>query len=108
MDFVENIHNIHIGKLIKEKFEETGMTKTGFANKINRSRSDVNDIFGRSSVDTVLLIQISKALGFDFICNVYYEGETSPTIYIAVKTNEDEIKKIDLPEDFIRFLKPLK
>ena len=108
MDFVKNIHDIDIGKLIKEKFDEAGMTKEEFADKINKERSTVYDIFSRSSIDIVLLINISKVLNYDFIRNVYYGEQISPIIYIAVKTSEDEIKKIDLPKEFIRFIKPSK
>ena len=104
MDFVKNIYDIDIGRLIKEKFDEAGMTKEEFADKINKVRSDVYDIFNRKSVDIVLLIKISEALDYDFIRNVYYGEKTSSAIYIAVKTNEDELKKIDLPEEFIRFV----
>ena len=108
MDFVENIYGIDIGKLIKQKFDEKSMTKEEFAAKINRERSTVYGIFDRKSIDIVLLIDISKALDYDFIRNVYYGEQTSPTIYIAVKTNEDEMKKIDLSDDFIRLVKPQK
>ena len=106
MDFAENILDIYIGTIIKEKFDKKGITKTEFARKINRSRSDVNDIFKRKSLDTELLIEISKVLDYDFIRNVYFEEYTSPTVYIAFKVKEDEIN--NLPEKFIRLAKPQK
>ena len=100
MDFVENIPNIHIGSIIKGVFAEKTITKTEFANRINRSRTDVNDIFKRKSIDTELLVEISKVLEYDFIRKVYYEEYASPTIYIAFKIKEGEIK--DLQNEFIR------
>jgi len=106
MDFIENIVDIHIGTIIKEKFDKKGITKTEFANKVKRSRSDVNDIFSRKSIDVELLIDISKALDYDFIRKVYFEEYTSPTVYIAFKIKEDEIN--NLPEEFIRLAKPKK
>jgi len=108
MDFTENIRNIHIGTIIQEKLTEKSITVTEFAAKINKERSTIYDIFERKSIDTELLIKISKAMDYDFIRKIYYEEETSPTLFIAVKTTEDEVKKIDLPEEFIRLMKPQK
>ena len=105
MDFIENIQDIHIGKIIEAKFAEKSMTKTEFAEKINRSRTDVNDIFKRESIDTNLLIEISKVLEYDFIRNVYYVEQTLPTIYITVKIKEEKIKDLDLPKEFIKLVK---
>jgi len=105
MDFIENIRNIHIGKIIRKKLAEKSMTVTEFADRIHKERTTVYDIFERKSIDTELLIEISKVLDYDFLHNVYYEEEPSPTVFIAIKTNEDEIKNIDLPEGFIRLLK---
>jgi hypothetical protein len=107
MEFIENIRDIHIGKIIEKKFAEKSMTKTDFANKINRSRTDINDIFKRESIDAKLLIEISKVLEYDFIQNVYYkepplpEIPDIPAIYIAVKINEDMIKNLELPKEII-------
>ena len=108
MDFVENIRDIHIGNIIEKKLAEKSMTKTEFANRISKVRVTVYDIFERKSIDIELLISISKVLEYDFIRSVYYDEETSPTLFIAVKTNEAEIKKMELPEAFIRFVKSKK
>ena len=77
MDFIKNIQGIHIGQIIYEKFTEKSMTVTEFASKINRERTTVYDIFERKSIEIGLLIDISKALNYDFIRNVYYEKQTS-------------------------------
>jgi len=108
MDFADNIRNIHIGTMIQKKLTEKSMTITEFAAKINKERTTVYDIFERKSIDTELLIEISKALSYDFIRQIYYEEETSPTLFIAVKTTEDEVEKLDLPEGFIRLVKTKK
>ena len=105
MDFIENIRDIYIGEIIKEKLTEKSMTITGFADKINKERSTVHDIFMRKSIDTELLIEISKTLGYDFIRKVYYAENTTPTILISITTEEDLLKKMNLIEEFICFLK---
>ena len=88
MNFTDNIQDIHIGKIIQDKLAEKSMTVTGLATKINRERTTVHDIFKRKSIDTELLREISIALDYDFIRNVYYKEET-PTIFIPIKTEED-------------------
>ena len=57
---------IHIGQLIKARLEETGMKKTEFARRINRSSQNVFDIFQRKSIDTDLLATISHVLECNF------------------------------------------
>ena len=105
MDFIENIRDIHIGTLIQEKLAEKAMTKTEFANRINRERSTVYDIFDRKSIDTELLIDVSKALGYDFIHKVYFKEQTAHTVLISIKTEEDALKNLDLLEEFICYMK---
>jgi CRISPR-associated protein Csd2 len=93
MDFIENTKDIHIGSIIKRKLIEKSMTITEFASKINRERTTARDILKRKNVDTEFLIEISKVLEYDFIHNVYYVGQTTQTICILIKTEEDALKK---------------
>jgi plasmid maintenance system antidote protein VapI len=57
---------IHIGKIIKEKFEQTGRTVTWFAECLHCDRANIYDIYKRSSIDTNLLWNISEILHFNF------------------------------------------
>ena len=57
-----DLSNIHIGKIIKEKWIEKSMTITEFAHGIGRERTTVYDIFRRKSIDIELLIKISENL----------------------------------------------
>ena len=57
---------IHIGQLIKARLEETGMKKSEFARRINRTSQNVYDIFQRKSIDTDLLATISHILECNF------------------------------------------
>jgi len=101
--------NIHIGSVIKEKLEEKSMTITEFANRINRERTSVYDIFERKSVDTELLIQISEALDYDFVHEVYfpeYKNTTSSKIHITIEVEEGETEKLKLHvNELVRLLK---
>jgi len=105
MEFKENIKDIHIGTIIEQIFRERGMTITEFASKIKRERTTPYDIFTRKSIDTELLIEISKVLNYDFIRNVYLDEKTVHTIQIAIKTEEDVLKNLDLLEELIRFVR---
>ena len=104
MDFIENIRDIHIGRIIQGKLTEKAMSKTEFADKINKTRPDVNDIFSRKTISIELLIDISKALDYDFIRNVYYKKQKLPSISISIKTEENLQEKLNLPEEFICFV----
>jgi len=57
---------IHIGKIIRQHLEEAGMTKSEFARRINTSPQNIYGIFKRQSIDTELLRDISRVLGYDF------------------------------------------
>lgn len=57
---------IHIGQRIKEVFDTKGITVTEFARRINKSRENIYSIFSRKTIDTGLLLIISKVLDFDF------------------------------------------
>ena len=55
-----------IGKEIKRVHKERGMTISEFAKRINTHRRNDYDIFERKSIDTSLLLKISKILSYDF------------------------------------------
>ena len=57
---------VHIGKLIKLELEAQERTPSWLARKISCERPNVYNIFERKSLDTSLLVQISKALDKDF------------------------------------------
>ena len=58
--------NIHIGKVILKKLKESGMSKSEFGRRINKSPQNVQDIFTRQSIDTKLLLDISEVLEYSF------------------------------------------
>ncbi len=57
---------IHIGKKIKDEVYKQRISVIDFADRINRSRNVVYDIFERESIDTDLLNKIGKILNCDF------------------------------------------
>jgi transcriptional regulator with XRE-family HTH domain len=73
--------SIHIGKIIKQKVEESGINKSEFSRRINTTPQNVYGIFKRKSIDTDLLDKISHVLDIDFFAyynhplNVVKEGK---------------------------------
>lgn len=63
---MSNSSKIQIGQLIREEIESRGMKASHFAKLINKSRQNVHNIFGRQTIDTELLFEISKVLNIDF------------------------------------------
>lgn len=63
--------DIHIGKLIKERFDESNLSVPEFAAALNKSRTTIYDIFSRKSMDIDLLLQISDILNYDFLGKIY-------------------------------------
>lgn len=58
--------SFHIGKIIRQRLEETGMNKSEFARRINTTPQNIYGIFKRKSLDTDLLKEISQVLEYDF------------------------------------------
>ncbi|MCF8202248.1 MAG: helix-turn-helix domain-containing protein [Crocinitomicaceae bacterium] len=57
---------VHIGQEIKRVLDQSDISVTEFAKKINKSRGNVYSILTRSSIDTDLLSVISEVLNYDF------------------------------------------
>lgn len=57
---------IHIGEKIREVVHQKRIQVTELARTINKSRTVLYDIFERETIDTGLLMSISKALDHNF------------------------------------------
>ena len=79
---------IHIGQLIKKRLQETGMSKTEFARRINKTSQNVYDIFERKTIDTGLLYTISSILDFNFFESYSLAIKTS--VSFSVKLNDSD------------------
>lgn len=63
-------HRMHIGHLIKEVFDEKGISVTEFARRINCARPNVYSIFERYDIGVEQLIDISEALDHNFLDDI--------------------------------------
>ena len=57
---------VHIGKTIEQVLREQGRSVSWFAKQICCERTNVYSIFQRASIDTELLLRISRVLSYDF------------------------------------------
>lgn len=64
---------IHIGSIIKEKFDEQSLSVSWFAKQLCCDRTNVYSIFKRESIDTALLVKISAIMNHDFF--KYYSND---------------------------------
>lgn len=85
---------IHIGSKIKEVFKSRGITAKEFGKRINTSRENVYGIFNRESVDTKLLVKISKALDHNFFQYYITKEELYPDIEMLEQKVEAAEKEI--------------
>jgi hypothetical protein len=89
----------HLGNIIKKRLEEVGISKNEFARRINRTPQNVFSIFDRESMDTKLLLDISKVLNFDFFSVYNFKlRDTSGNIKNGISdiSNIDSISDADL------------
>jgi len=63
---------IHIGKLIRKKMEEERRSANWLANKLSCTRANAYKIYGKSNIDIVRLLQISRALNYDFFKEISF------------------------------------
>lgn len=57
---------VHIGRVIEKKYQDSGMKLSEFAKRINTSSRNVYSIFARKEIKTDQLIKICEVLNFDF------------------------------------------
>lgn len=97
---------IHIGEKIEEEARRQQCNITELAHDVDLSRNVVYDVFGRSSINTELLLRFSFALKHDFFkyYTQVFEGVTESqepnikndinAIHSALKGLELTIKKL--------------
>ncbi len=57
---------MHIGKLIEQVMKEQGRTVVWLSRQLSCCRTNVYKIYEKGSIDTFLLLRISKILNYDF------------------------------------------
>ena len=91
---MKSLQDIHIGSIIKEKVEEQKLSVSEFARKISCDRTNVYYIYECKTIDTELLITISKVLNYDFYNKVYFDKDTNlfEKKVIPIKVDKETLK----------------
>ena len=63
---MESIEKLHIGNLIRTTLNEQGRTVAWLARQVNCSHNNIYKVFQKSSIDTDLLLRISRAMDYNF------------------------------------------
>lgn len=61
---------VHIGKLVKSAFDESGMSVAELARQLHCERPNVYSIFSRPNMDVILLVRLSEILNHNFLADV--------------------------------------
>jgi len=64
---MENIQDIHIGEIIKEKLKEEKRSVAWLAEKVYKDPSNLRKILKKKSMDIDLLQRVSQALHHNFL-----------------------------------------
>lgn len=64
---------MHIGNRIRTVVKEKGMSVKGFSEQLGCSRANAYKIFEHYSIDSMLLLRISRILGHDFFAEYQEE-----------------------------------
>lgn len=101
--------DIYIGRIIRQKVDESGLSYAEFARKIHCARTSLYHIFESKNIDVERLLIISEVLGYDFINEVYMrhgkrtERDANPCIVLPL--NDKGIDMSQLPCELIELLK---
>lgn len=69
-------NSVFIGELIKRELKRQGKTSVWLAKELDCHRTNVYKIYGRDTIDTGMLLHISRILNYDFF-KLYSEILTS-------------------------------
>jgi hypothetical protein len=84
-----------IGKLIKERLLEVGISKSELARRINCSSQNIFDVFERESIDTEMLLKISVVLNCNFF-QAYYHQVEKEIAGDNSKINLDKVSELNI------------
>jgi hypothetical protein len=103
---------LHIGEKIKEKAQEKRIGPSELGRMINTSKQNIYSIFRRKTIDTELLLKLSKALDHDFF-QLYIErkevrpDKKSPTVTISKHEIGDLKKELEIYREKCELLEKL-
>jgi hypothetical protein len=83
---------VHIGNIIKGIVKDKGMPVKAFADNLGFSRRNAYEIFNKTTIDTGLLVKVSKILNKNLF--LYYLSDSDLNKIKNDKTTSEELKEI--------------
>jgi hypothetical protein len=77
--------DLHIGKEIESKYQESGIKLSEFAKRLDTSTRNIYSIFQRPDINSAQLKKIGDVLGFDFF--KFYQNKPS-SVSVVNETQE--------------------
>ena len=71
-------HQMHIGRCIKKQLSDQGKTTVWLARQLGCHRTNIYNIYEKSTIDTGVLMRISRILDYNFFqlyAELYEHGE---------------------------------
>jgi len=104
------MENVHIGSMIKQKVEESSMTKKEFADRLNCERTSVYYLFKQKNLNIDKLRKISEILNYDFVSEVYAGEDNKPahsakSISFVVEIDSDFLQQLTLMDTITLLIK---
>lgn len=94
---------IHIGRLVKSVFDESGLTVAELARQLYCERTNVYAIFRRKSIDVEMLARLSKILNHNFLDDAMrlygLTATLSPTLNLQVPLTDctpDQLSRLSV------------
>ncbi|RLJ32953.1 hypothetical protein CLU97_2423 [Chryseobacterium sp. 7] len=94
--FIMHFKNIHIGKLIEKRVQETGFSPERLLNYLKCSHQELLEMYKSESMDAEILLKWSKLLAYDFF-RIYsqhlllYSPPSSPQYFQKLKQENIEL-----------------
>jgi len=97
-------NDINIGNSIEMRMNELGLNKSELARKIGISNQYVNRLLSKKSIDIDKLIEISRALNFDFLKLYMVDTTTGNEITKTKSSVNEELIKLRTENALLRDL----
>lgn len=89
---MDNFYNIDIGKIINSRVQELGFDDNKVCKFVNCTLSELHDCYNNRSIDTDILLKLSKLLNYDF-----FRLYSQHLILHSPMMNEAKISSTKLP-----------
>jgi len=83
--------DVHIGSIIEKLLRERQINVTSFARELGFDRKRIYYIFNSKSIDTDLLIQISKLLNYNLMLEYFCEENQTMKNIVLIEINNSKI-----------------